>query len=229
VDAAVPAKPAVTTTTYAILGLLALRPWTAYELTRRMEKSLRYYWPRAQSKLYEEPKKLVTLGWAKAEAGATGDRRRTTYRITRRGRRMLEDWLLLPGAGPELEHEALLKVALSDRGDIAGLRANLEAVDREADAVFAVGQTLLREFLAGAPTFSDRMHVAVLVWRYLWDFAAMRRTWARWALARCKQWPDAAGDPARMAEARLLFTSWLRLLETGRPLPPLRPGRRRAR
>ena len=224
-----PAKPTVTTTSYAILGLLALRPWTAYELTRRMEKSLRFYWPRAQSKLYEEPKKLVALGCAKAEAGATGDRRRTTYRITRRGRRMLEDWLLLPGAGPQLEHEALLKVALSDRGNIAGLRANLEAVDREADAVFAVGHALLREFLAGAPTFSDRMHVAVLVWRYLWDFAVMRRTWARWAMARSKQWPDAAGDPARLEQARQLFAGWLRLLDTGQPLPPLRAGGRRPR
>ena len=29
--------PQLTTTSYAILGLLGVRPWTSYELTRQME------------------------------------------------------------------------------------------------------------------------------------------------------------------------------------------------
>src|SRR5690606_29940480 len=56
--------PTLTTTSYAILGLLAIRPWTTHELVRQVDRSLRRIWPRAQSKLYEEPKKLVAHGYA---------------------------------------------------------------------------------------------------------------------------------------------------------------------
>ena len=50
---------ALTTTSYAVLALLALRPWTTYQLAKQMERSLGWIWPRAVSRLYEEPKKLV--------------------------------------------------------------------------------------------------------------------------------------------------------------------------
>ena len=43
----------LTTTSYAILGLLAIKPWTTYELAQQMDRSLRRIWPRAKSKLYE--------------------------------------------------------------------------------------------------------------------------------------------------------------------------------
>ena len=59
--------PAMTTTSYAILGLLAVKPWTTHELVQQVDRSLRRIWPRAQSKLYEEPKKLVAHGYARAD------------------------------------------------------------------------------------------------------------------------------------------------------------------
>src|ERR1043165_8575423 len=66
--------PAVTTTSYAILGLLAVRSWSTYELTQQMDRSLGRFWPRAQSKLYEEPRKLVALGLAVGETEQAGGR-----------------------------------------------------------------------------------------------------------------------------------------------------------
>ena len=38
----------LTPTSYAILGLLALRPWSAYELTKQVRRSLHFCWPRAE-------------------------------------------------------------------------------------------------------------------------------------------------------------------------------------
>ncbi|MFZ3468374.1 PadR family transcriptional regulator [Streptomyces sp. 4.24] len=102
--------PALATTSYAILGLLAVRPWSTYELARQMDRSLGRIWPRAQSKLYEEPKELVRHGLAEATREAVGRRPRTVYRITAEGRRALADWLPEPSAGPVLESEQLLKV-----------------------------------------------------------------------------------------------------------------------
>ena len=83
----------LTPTSYAVLGLLAIQPWTTYELAKQMDRTLNRFWPRARSKLYEEPKKLVAEGLAVAETGAHGRRPRTVYSITPKGRQALRAWL----------------------------------------------------------------------------------------------------------------------------------------
>src|SRR5919107_2097307 len=113
----------LTTTSYAILGLLAIRPWTTYELAKQMERSVGHFWPRAASRIYEEPKRLVSVGMAKATEARTGNRRRTVYTITPRGRRTLRAWLAEPGAGPVLEFEALLKVFYAEHATRDGVLA----------------------------------------------------------------------------------------------------------
>src|SRR6476620_10830768 len=115
----------LTSTSYALLGLLAVRPWTTHELVQQVELSLRRIWPRAQSKLYEEPKKLVAHGLAHAEDDSVGRRRRTRYTITARGRESLAEWLRAPGKGPVLESEQLLKIHFADSGSRADVLAHL--------------------------------------------------------------------------------------------------------
>ena len=122
--------PAMTTTSYAILGLLAVKPWTTHELVQQVDRSLRRMWPRAQSKLYEEPKKLVAHGYARATDDSVGRRRRTRYTITAKGRRALAAWLQEPGDGPILEFEQLLKISFADSGSKADIVANLDGHPR---------------------------------------------------------------------------------------------------
>src|SRR5258705_6095944 len=102
--------PALTSTSYAILGLLAVKPWSTYELAQQMDRALGRFWPRAESKLYEEPKKLVAHGLAKATTELVGKRPRTIYTITAKGRRAIAGWVPTSGAGPTLEVEQLVKV-----------------------------------------------------------------------------------------------------------------------
>src|SRR3954451_25128757 len=106
----------LTTTSYAILGLLALRSWTTYELAKQMQRTLHYFWPRAESRLYEEPKNLVAQGLAVAEKTFVGKRPSTVYSITPAGRQTLEGWLKTPPAGPVLEFEGIVRVFLADLG-----------------------------------------------------------------------------------------------------------------
>ncbi len=80
-----------TTTSYALLGLLHVRPWTTYELAKQVQRSLRWFWPRAERKLYDEPKALVADGLATAAKEFTGQRSRTVYRITDDGRAALAE------------------------------------------------------------------------------------------------------------------------------------------
>src|SRR5436190_18838394 len=83
----------LTTTSYAILCLLAIRPWSTYELAKQMRRSLHHIWPRAESNVYAEPRRLVEAGLARAQVQTVGRRVRTLYTITPQGRRALERWL----------------------------------------------------------------------------------------------------------------------------------------
>src|SRR4249920_809741 len=118
------AKP-LTTTSYAILGLLRLRSWTSYELAKQVQRSLGWFWPRAERKLYDEPKRLVAAGLATSVNEMTGARPRTVYTISDDGRAALRRWLGEPAAPPTLEFEGLVKVFFSDGGSLEQLRATL--------------------------------------------------------------------------------------------------------
>jgi PadR family transcriptional regulator AphA len=188
------APPALTTTSYAILGLLAVKPWTTHELVQQVDRSLRRMWPRAQSKLYEEPKKLVAYGLARASDDPVGRRRRTRYTITAKGRRALATWLQLPGDGPILEFEQLLKISFSDSGSKADIVTNLAAtrawVLRENEENLATA----RAYLQGTSAFPERAALNQLPGRFLADFYVMVAHWVDWASQHVDSWPDDVRD-----------------------------------
>ena len=196
------ARGALTTTSYAILGLLAAKPWSTYELTQQMERSLGHMWPRAASKLYEEPKKLVEHGLARATEDQVGQRPRTVYSITAKGRRALAKWLQEPGAGPVLEWEQLVKVFFSDNGTKAGALATVEAALEWARARSALTAAVGHQYLDQGGPFPERSAQTNVSVRFLIDFYALVADWARWAHAIVETWPD---DPSQaIADEALL-------------------------
>jgi PadR family transcriptional regulator, regulatory protein AphA len=197
-------SPTLTTTSYAILSLLATRPWTTYELARQMDRSLGRIWPRAQSKLYEEPKKLVAHGLARARPDSVGRRPRTVYWITPKGRRALAAWLRVPGDGPVLEFEGLLKVIFAEHGSRSDALATLAAARAWAVERNAGNLAAGRQYEAGEGPFQERVAQNVLGGAFLTDFYAMVAAWADWAAGMVEQWPEdphlATVDPAALAE-----------------------------
>jgi DNA-binding PadR family transcriptional regulator len=197
--------PAMTTTSYAVLGLLAVKPWTTYELIRQVDRSLRRIWPRAQSKLYEEPKKLVALGFARSTPDRNGKRVRTRYTITPKGRRALATWLQRPGSGPVLECEQLLQVHFADSGTRADLLATLAATRVWVREQNVEHLAVARAYLTGEGAFPERAAVNLLGGRFLTEFYEMVDRWAAWATAVVEQWPEdlrtAVPDRTAMAEA----------------------------
>jgi PadR family transcriptional regulator, regulatory protein AphA len=43
----------LTPTSFAILGLLSIQPFTTYELAQQMDRTVSWFWPRAASMVYE--------------------------------------------------------------------------------------------------------------------------------------------------------------------------------
>jgi DNA-binding PadR family transcriptional regulator len=191
----------LTPTSYAILGLLAIKPWTTYELAQQMDRALGRFWPRAESRLYEEPKKLVAHGLARSSVEMVGKRRRTIYTITPKGRRALRKWVPAPGDGPVLESEQLVKVFFAEHATKTDLLATLARVREWSDERLGAGAGVPAAYLAGNGPFPERLPWLLLVGQFLVDFHVMVESWAEWATEIVETWPDdlAAAQPDRKA------------------------------
>jgi PadR family transcriptional regulator AphA len=185
------AKPAeLTATSHAILGLLAVRPWSTYELAQQMDRALGRFWPRARSKLYEEPKKLVSRGLATASTESVGRRPRTVYSITPDGRRALAAWMATPGARPQLEFEQLIKVFFAEHGTKEDLMTTLDGVRSWAREQATETRDIPHEYLEGRGAFPERLPWLILTGKLLQDVHETVDAWAQWAIEAVETWPD---------------------------------------
>jgi PadR family transcriptional regulator AphA len=181
---------ALTTTSYAILGLLSLRSWTTYDLAEQMRRALGQFWPRAESGIYTEPKKLVEMGMAEATTEYVGQRARARYTITPKGRRALKGWVGTPGEGPIIEFEQLVKVFYAERGTKADLLANLRGVRDSLEERAAGSQDIPHEYLEQRGNYPERLPWLVLAGRFLDEFEQAVDRWATWAINQVEQWPE---------------------------------------
>lgn len=182
--------PKLTATSYVILGHLALRSWSTYELAQQMKRSTRHYWPRAESKIYEEPKKLVAHGLATATREYTGRRKRTVYAITEKGRKALRRWLDEPGQPPLVEFEGVVKVLFAEQGTKEQLLTTLRSIREQAEQTRAEHIALAADLAQTGGPFPDRLHVNELVFKFMWEQTETVIRWATWAEREATGWPN---------------------------------------
>lgn len=158
-----------TTTTYSLLGLLAVRSWTSYELTQQARRSLHYVWPSSEANLYREQKRLVRTGWATSERETVGRRTRTRYHITESGRAALAAWLETDPQPPRLEIEGVLRLFFADHGDLDALRRTMASTAADAREARLTLLDNLGDYATGPGPFPDRAYQIALVSELLVD------------------------------------------------------------
>ncbi len=203
-------------TSYAILGLLAIKPWSTYELTKQMSRAVHLVWPRAESNLYKEPAKLVAAGYATVDRRLVGRRARTEYSITPAGRSALEAWLATPAAPTLLESETMVKVLFGNYVPPEVLIEHLRRFGEEAEATTTPWRAIALDYVEGGGPFPERIHVNALFWVLLDRWARLRAEWARWAIEEVTGWPDSSG-PDDLESVRQMLAGALR---DGPELPP---------
>jgi len=200
-------SPRLTPSSYAVLALLHLKPWTGYELTRQAQRSLRYAWPKSERLLYSEPKKLVELGYATVHQEDSGNRTRNVYTITGEGRQALNEWTTTRTEPPRFEVEALLRLLFADHGSREDV---LRALDEFEDDIGAHHQAivdLMGSYLDGGHPFPQRTHLSVLFATFQIDMFKTIERWIEFARTEIDEWPttqDLGMTPRTEALTRLL-------------------------
>jgi PadR family transcriptional regulator AphA len=183
------------TTANAVLGLLALRPaWSTYAITKQLRRNMRFFWPRVESRIYDEAKQLLERGLARSKEERVGRRTRTIYSITPTGRQVLKEWLSTAPSATRLECEPLLRVFLADFCTREQLHTALNQIKEDANAILAVGRVVGPEYLQGTAPFQDQVHVRALVFDFLWNHAKMLHSWAERTEAMIAQWEQLSLD-----------------------------------
>jgi DNA-binding PadR family transcriptional regulator len=104
----------LTPTEAAILGLLQAGEQSGYTLSRRVERSVGYFWAPVQSRMYATLPGLVERGFARSREVVESNRLKQLYRITRAGRAAFRAWLREKPGEDTGKNELLLKIFLGE-------------------------------------------------------------------------------------------------------------------
>ena len=109
---------------HALLTSLLEKSSSGYELARRFERSIGYFWKASHQQIYRELGRMEALGWIAAEAGEaaapgeTGAQKETiaprsrkkVYRVLEAGRLALRAWAGEPSHPAELREDLMIKL-----------------------------------------------------------------------------------------------------------------------
>jgi PadR family transcriptional regulator AphA len=117
-------------TAKVILGMLAARPRSGYEIKQLVDSSARFFWAASYGQIYPELKKLEQAGLIAGDDSSQGARQRTTFKLTAKGRRAAREWISGPPEVLETRDEGLLMLFFA--GSIEPQRAAEIARERAA-------------------------------------------------------------------------------------------------
>jgi DNA-binding PadR family transcriptional regulator len=135
-------------TAKVILGMLAARPRSGYEIKQLVDSSARFFWAASYGQIYPELKRLEKEGLIAGSDSANGERQRTTYKLTAAGKRAAREWIAGPPQVFELRDEGLLELFFAGSIDpartpeiareratrAAAAAAELRAIEEQIDA-----------------------------------------------------------------------------------------------
>ena len=96
-----------TQATWAILGLIAQKPRSGYDLKRAIDRTIRHFWAASYGQIYPDLRRLEAAGWIAGDDAPRGGRARRIYRITPAGSAALDGWLAAADTRVELRDESL--------------------------------------------------------------------------------------------------------------------------
>ena len=109
-----------------ILGLLSHEDLTGYDIKKRMDGVISFFWKGSFGNIYPALKEMENQKLITKRDTSTGGREKITYHITRSGRNSLAKWLSDEQAVNELRYETLLKLFF---GGVQGKEITLHNIE----------------------------------------------------------------------------------------------------
>lgn len=99
---------------YVLLGLLSHEPLTGYEIKKRIDSTLYFFWRGSYGSIYPTLNLLEKEGKVVKKDSSSNKREKKSYYITECGKSALREWLQNPMEKDELRYETLLKLFLGN-------------------------------------------------------------------------------------------------------------------
>ncbi len=112
---------------YVLLGLLSHESMTGYEMKKRLDTTLRFFWGGSYGSIYPTLSQLEGEGKVTREDTSSNGREKISYSITEYGKESLKEWLREPVQKDELRYETLLKLFF---GNETGMEGAMEHIGR---------------------------------------------------------------------------------------------------
>lgn len=158
-----------------ILGLLSHTDMTGYEIKKRMDTTLSYFWSGSYGSIYPALKTMEANGLVTSHSYSQNGRDKISYSITQSGRDTLSDWLKRPATRDELHYETLLKLFFAGEGSpsqalahIAAFQARTEEglpyLTRSVESLRAIQDNPAHMYYMLTAMFGEKIYNAYLEW-----------------------------------------------------------------
>lgn len=138
---------------HAVLTSLIEKSSSGYELARRFDKSIGYFWHATHQQIYRELARMEAAGWiASSSAPDAGKTRKREYRVLPAGRQELVRWAGTPSEPMDLRDEFMVKLRADAALDEIDLRDELRRrIALHQDKLAHYRAIEQRDFLHGQP------------------------------------------------------------------------------
>jgi DNA-binding PadR family transcriptional regulator len=148
---------------HAILVCVADEPMTGYELAKRFDSSIGFFWRANHQQIYKELRALGENNWIAGETIHQDSRpNKTVFSITEQGKKELFEWSGFPSEPPSIKENFLLKFYALDCVDTHALQAQVSERKAMHQERLALYEKILARNYASEETLSLNQHGRLL-------------------------------------------------------------------
>ena len=161
---------------HAVLTSLIEKSSSGYDLARRFDKSIGYFWHATHQQIYRELGRMEAAGWVVSSVPAdAGKTRKREYRVLPDGRAELARWAAEPGTPMDLRDEFMVKLrADAVLGDVDLYTELNRHIGLHREKLAQYRKIEQRDFLNGKPLSREaRIHHMILKKGILYEQGSM--------------------------------------------------------
>ncbi|WP_322043233.1 PadR family transcriptional regulator [Paraburkholderia sp. J67] len=150
-------------TPHAILIALLEKPSSGYDLARRFDRAIGYFWQATHQQIYRELGRMVEAGWVAVVEEDAAATRRKVYRVLPVGREEVVRWARETRLGGDDRNLLLLKLRADAVIGPLGLAEEVQRMIGEARERLDTYRAIeLRDFSAPSLTRGQQLQYAIL-------------------------------------------------------------------